>query len=376
MTPPSDTWDQEELFFDHASYFDCIRQSIAQATQQVDLEMYIFEPTGLGHQILQDLAAASQRGVQVRILIDGIGSPNWSTSLLKDLAAQQIEVRVFHPIRRAFQMLLTLRWLGAISRLNRRDHRKMVLVDRQMAFVGSMNIALQHVDWRETGVRVKGSGLTTLETSFERIWSRSWAPGQPKHRLQRLQSWLKRPRPPSSDLVKTNHSRGLRRAFNRERIGRIESAKQRVWMTSAYFVPAPPLLWALLNAAKQGCDVQLLLPRKSDVPIVKWLGELYYHTLLTVGIQIHEYTPSMMHAKSLMIDDWFILGTCNLNHRSLYRDLELDVVMTQPETQQALEQRFHQDLQQSKTITLNDLSQRAWIHRIGGRVAWMLKSWM
>lgn len=369
-------WQKEELFFEHASYFQRVLKEIESAERRVDLEMYMFEPEGLGQTILDALIEAAHRGVHVRILIDAIGSPNWSNTLIQLVQKNGLEIRIYHPIRRALQLLMTLRWVGALSNLNRRDHRKMILIDQTCAYVGSMNIASQHGDWRETGIRVEGGDTPALDNAFERVWQRAWLPYVSNQTIRRVRGWWQRNLRPHSQLVKTNDTHAKRRQFNRERVHRIQQATQRVWITSAYFVPSPTILAALSGAASRGCEVQLLLPQTSDVPIVKWLGELYYHTLLNVGIQIHEYTPSMMHAKTLMIDDWFVLGTCNLNQRSLYRDLELDLVVISAESKQQLTNQFMADLQQSETISLAQLDSRPWIRQIGGRLAWLLKSWM
>ena len=368
-------WRSEKLFFNQRDYFEKVLLEITHARHRIDLEMYIFEPSGLGQHILQALMLASQRGVSVRIVIDGIGSLNWPTELFRQLKRSGIAVRVYHPLGRTLEMLLTLRWQTALSRANRRDHRKMILIDDTCAFVGSMNIAPQHSEWRETGVRVEGDGLADLCHTFERTWVRASGSRRVGESLQRIRGWMRRQNGFDHGLVKTNHSRALRKTYNHERVDRIEAAHSRVWMTSAYFVPSPPLLLALLNAAEQGCDVRLLLPRKSDVAIVKWLGELYYQTLIQAGIQVYEYTPAMMHAKTLMVDDWVTIGSCNLNHRSLYHDLELDLVITGEATKQALAEQFQNDLRRSEKITAETLGSRPWIERVGGRLAWITKSW-
>ena len=150
-------------------------------------------------------------------------------------------------------------------------------------------------------------------------------------------------------------------------------AKERIWLTHAYFLPDNFLLKTLKMAAARGVDVKILLPKKSDVFIMPWASETFYRSLIESGVEIYEYLPSVLHAKILIIDDWVSIGSSNLNHRSLLHDLEVDVSLQTQQAKAQVCEQFCEDIKKSDQVSLCDWSQRPWYRRFLGQLVLYVK---
>ncbi len=365
-------WTSEEICIDQADYFNRVCAAIRGAKRSISVEMYIFREDELGKSLLDAARAAAIRGVEVRIVVDGVGSPGWGPARIRHLAADGLQVRVYHPLPGILQALelrqLTFaRMRALLGSVNKRNHRKLVLVDDEVAFVGSCNVAVAHRGWRETAVVVAGGAIADLARSFELIWAFSQGSRVVRSRLLRFR---RQPVPTLNSPVRVNYTRRLRQRHNADLLARIERARQRVWITNAYFVPGPAMLAALVRAARHGCDVKILLPSKSDVSLVASVSRLFYRGLIRAGIEIYEYQPAMLHAKTLLIDEWACVGTTNLNHRSMYHDLEVDVVLSAPGSIAALVGHFRNDLVCAAVITDEQLRQRSYLQLISAYVVY------
>lgn len=372
-------WSHEKIYFDTRRYFAAVIRAIDAATESIDVEMYIFSKDRLGLTLLESLERAAQRRVRVRVVIDGVGSPEWSKADLLALGQKGIQVRVYHPVPRPYSKFFSRSWpepgkaLQLLRTANRRNHKKLFLIDRAQAFVGSMNVSLEHSQWRETSVHVEGADVGSLEGFFLHTWHRSHVlPGYWKEKPWRRE----KPVLVVSDLVRTNVTRRLRKHSNSELLARVHLSQHRVWLTSAYFIPSPRMIRRLILAAGRGVDVRLLLPRQSDVKIVRWVSMLFYQSLLNANITIYEYLPSILHAKTLLVDDWVSVGTSNLNHRSYYHDLELDLVLSNPLSIKKIQDQFLLDVQQSEQVTSDWLRTRPVLTRIAGYTGSILKNLM
>lgn len=373
-------WEKEELYFNTSQYFESVIRYIDNAKSSVDVEMYIFNLDTLGTKILDALIRASERGVRVRLIIDGLGSSDWSSQQIRHLAEQNVFVRVYHPLPPPFSRLFSRRLIKPstafrlLRRINKRTHKKQFIIDGSRAFVGSMNISDEHKGWRETSVHVEGPELVFLEKSYESTWDRSYNPNRKE--AKRILVTGSKMEFTTEGLVRTNITRKQRQKINRDLLARIKKAEKRVWLTSAYFVPSPRIIRHLTIAAKAGVEVRLLLPRQSDVRIVRWVSMLLYQSLLNAGITIYEYLPSMLHAKTLIVDDWVSIGTSNLNHRSIYHDLEVDIVLNQKNSIGQLVRQFTSDVANSDCVTQDWLKTRPVLTWIAAYLGSMLRWWM
>ncbi|MEK6705962.1 MAG: phospholipase D-like domain-containing protein [Bdellovibrionota bacterium] len=401
-------WVSEEIFYSGDEFFRHLEFDIGAAKDSIDLETYIFENDQLGVHILALLSKATQRGVTVRVMADGVGSSNWGIKLVYDADKLGVETRVFHPIPwllGSYFLWAEARGKRGILRLlntvNRRNHRKVCVIDKRVAYVGGMNVSSWHLleahgdkAWRDTGARVEGWAVAHLTAAFEKAWrdargikrslKKIWV--SRKHRLvERIDAVKRRlaflpQRTPAEHklriLVRLNDSRIRRRRYYIDLLYRIVRSRNRIWITNPYFVPHGSLLRALRVAAKSGVDVRVLVPRKSDVFFMRWVTAAFYGSLLRSGARLYEYLPSVLHAKTILIDEWATVGSTNLNYRSLFHDLEVDVVLTSAESLKSVEEQFLKDLEKSHEVTITDWRRLGLLGRFGGRIALLFRYWI
>lgn len=373
----------EKIFSDGTAYFDALIDDISKATNSIELETFIFQKDHLGDRIAKALANAADRGVHVRVLVDGAGSPLWTTNYSKMLEKSGAKTRVFHPFpwqlwnwsRSVVKLPWMLKWVYLMLKSNSRNHRKVCVVDEKIAYIGSVNISKCHLnksqggdDWRDTSVRLSNTTLISLTAAFNSAWTHRTI----KERLREIFRLLRK-----DPIIRLNHSRHRRRILHKNLLRKIVNCKHRVWITNAYFVPDNFLLRRLKDAARKGVDVRILLPKESDVIMMPWASSTFYYSLLKAGVRIFEYLPSMLHAKSLIIDNWVLLGSSNLNHRSLLHDLEADINLSNPQSKKELEQLFLSDIQKSREVALDSWQRlRPFRQRFMGRLVLYLRYWI
>ena len=382
-----DRWDSERLYIDGDAYFRDLELAIDVAQKSILFETYIVDEDALSREVVKCLVNAAHRGVEVRILVDGLGAGAWALRHGKDLQIQGIEIRVYHPlpwllfphfIRSVFHARSFFRFLFLI---NRRDHRKVCVVDFKKAFVGSMNLTAWHSRklkgvkaWRDTGVAVEGRQVSLLSVAFENAWRRSWKMGV--HTFRPPMLWRKQNVFEGSSSVRLNHTRVLRWRGYAELLQRLKTAHKTIWLTNAYFVPHGSIMRALSQAARAGVDVRLIVPQHADVPFMPWVSAAFYHALIQKGVQIYEYMPGMIHAKTMLIDDWCTVGSSNFNHRSLLHDLEADVVLQHYTSKFRLREAFLTDLGMSVRITNESFYNRPRWQRFLGKLVLAMKYWL
>lgn len=374
---------EEHVFGNGTDYFTSLIHDIDSAEHHIDLETFIFDRDTIGKKVAQALCNAAERGVTVRILVDGAGSPLWSATLARTLEKSGIKTKVFHPLpwqlwnwsRAAAKTPFLLKGLYLFLKANSRNHRKICLIDNKIAYVGSVNITECHLskeaggkNWRDTAVRLFNINLSELYKAFEIAWSQRTITERMRDAFEHIR---REPR------MRLNYTRHRRRILYKNLLRRMRLCQRRIWITNAYFVPDNFLLKRLKEAAKNGVDVRILLPKKSNMFIVQWASSTFYYNLLQAGIKIHEYSPGMLHAKSLILDDWMLVGSSNLNHRSLLHDLEADITIFTEAAKKQLEQLFIHDLTVSKQLHYDEWKKlRSFHQRILGRFALYLKYWI
>jgi len=370
-------WLKEEILDTPHKIADRLLELIHSAVQSIDIEVYIFDVDEFGMKVAEALIQARQRGVKVRLLVDGIGSFGFSTSLLPHLVENKISVRIYHPTPWDYnftKLLWWVRWrtyLKLLGGINKRNHRKVFIFDHHQAVVGSMNISNTHLvppGWRDTAVLVTGSSTKLLHLAFQRAWRFSRKIGEILARRQLKKFEVQ-------DLY-FNFTRRLRRLSHFKVTHDISHSRKRVWITTAYFIPHRRLLKSLQEAAARGVDVCVLVPQKSDVIFVKLIAAAFYLGLLKRGVKIFEYKPQILHAKILILDEKAMVGSSNLNHRSFLHDLEVDVILSKPESLAALAQRFKTDLEKSVPITEEWAQHRPFWEKWLAHVLLILRYWM
>lgn len=373
----------EQVFNNGSTYFNALISDINNATTSIDLETYIFSNDILGKRMIAALCAAAKRGVKVRVLVDGCGSPQWGVSLARLLEKSGAHTRIFHPFpwqlwnwsRSVVKLPIVLKWIYLLLKSNARNHRKVCLIDHHIAYAGSLNIDKCHLlvedggdGWRDTAVRVSEIAVPELKIAFESAWMHITI----KERLRTIFFQINQ-----NPIARLNYSRHRRRILYKNLLRRIQHCKERIWITNAYFVPDNYLLRRIKEAAERGVDVRILLPQKSDFFIMPWTSSTFYNNLLQAGVKIYEYLPNILHAKTLILDNWMLVGSSNLNHRSLLHDLEADINLTANNAMTTLEQQFHQDLDHASELThQNWWQKRPWIQRMFGRLFLYVKYWI
>lgn len=349
---PMSRWSQEQVILDGDVWFTDLVAAIDHARRSVTLEIYILENDGTGQAVVAALQRAGERGVDVRLVVDGSGSAGFIWNVAPELYQSRVTVRVFHPmptqvLSPAFRDGSRVgNLLRLIPHINRRDHCKVCIIDEHMAFVGSFNLldairpSLRGEEyWREAGARVVGPGVVELVSAFEHTWERSWRFHRRGLRPRRV--WLRRRSASApTGLVRLNHRIAIRQRNWRDLLRRIDSAKSRIWIAAAYFVPPPRLLRALSRAAQRGVEVRLLMSRRSDIVVMPWVAEYCWRDLVSDQVEVYLYEPGFVHAKVLFIDQWLCVGSSNLNMRSFLHDLETDVVLKSAHSRRALEAAF------------------------------------
>ncbi len=346
-------------FFRGPETFDAMRAVVDAAREEVLVESYIFKGDATGRSFLETLGRAVGRGVRVRVLADAFGSMTTQRAFWKEMRARGIEVRLFNPL---FPHLLLQPF---------RDHRKILVVDSRTAFTGGMNIGDEYGSslsehggpWRDTHVRVDGPAAWGMAIVFTEAWHA--AGGSPV---------VLQPLAPETGgvAILVLDSRPFRGT------GEITSAlaaiaaaaRRRLWITNAYFAPRWRAIERLGEAARRGVDVRFLLPGKSDVPLIRHAGHGYYAALLERGVRIFEYQPAVLHAKTLVADDFVSLaGSSNLDFRSFHFNAECNIVMLDEETGRVFSEKFEEDLKVSVEVTAADWARRSFLHRAGDALA-------
>lgn len=326
------------------AFFPRVFACIANAQKEVVLETFILFEDKVGLQLHEALIAAARRGVQVDVTIDGFGSPELSNHFISTLRDAGVRMHVFDPGRRLF---------GQRLNLLRRMHRKIVVIDGELAFVGGINYSADHLaDYgpeakQDYSVEIRGP----LVAEIHRFTHSALVQGQRYQREREWWRWRRRLRMPPESLPKVGtascmlvvrdngeHRNDIERHY---RIA-IRAARKRIVIANAYFFPGYRFIRELRRAARRGVDVRLILQGEPDMPIVKTAASMLYHRLLGAGVRIYEYCERPLHGKvALMDDEWSTVGSSNLDPLSLALNLEANVIIRD----RAFNHHLHERLQ-------------------------------
>jgi cardiolipin synthase A/B len=331
---------------DAGENFPAWHEAIAKASRTIHFESYIFDDDAVGRGFRDALAEKAASGVRVRVLYDWLGSPGKLTSRFwRPLRIAGGEVRVFNPPR----LDSPFGWLS-------RDHRKSIIVDGRVGFVSGLCASASWEGrpdrgkdpWRDTGVEIRGPAVADLERAFAEVWATTGAPLPPETNTDPTSI-------PAAGEVELRIVAGEPTAADVFRLDQLVAAiaRQRLWLTDAYFVPINLYVEALRAAARDGVDVRLLLPGSSDLPIVSPLSRSGYRTLLEAGVRVFEWNGTMLHAKTAVADGrWARVGSTNLNVASFVGNYELDVAIEDRSIAEELERTFLEDLEGATEIVL------------------------
>lgn len=378
----SGSWIEEQLLASGDLYLSSLESGLLAAQRSVELEFYIFRDDHFGKRLEGSLIAAAKRGVRVRVSVDGVGSIGWLASIGKRLKANGIEVKVYHPIfgekllSRIFSNRSAL-W-NFFKSINKRNHRKLCIIDDSNAWLGSINASEHSLAsvhgrraWREMGVRVSGENVKFLKAAFDYSWyPLRWKFFQIRKKARGLLNQSRH------SPVRLNNLIGLRRYFFRQLIAEIDAAESKVWISNPYFIPSSAFSAALTRAASRGVDVIVITALKSDVFFIPWVSAKFQRELIKAGVKLAAYEPSILHAKFIIIDKSVIIGSSNINSRSLHHDLEADIVSDREGTLKQLSTEFANDLLDSKVIDLKNIKSRPFWQNIFAQVALFFRDYL
>lgn len=338
--------------------FPEIFKTIEQAKHHVHLEYYIIENDRIGNQLRELLIKKAKEGVEVRLIFDDVGSWQLKRKFIRSMSDAGVKVDCFMKVR--FPMLT--------SRVNYRNHRKIIIVDGEIGFVGGLNFADRYLygipdigSWRDTHLKVVGGGATALQIIFMADWHfvskeilkgdeyfKPFASGEGKL-VQMTSSG------PDSDWESISHAY----------FSAISSANEYVYISTPYLMPTTDIVTALKTSALGGIDVRIIVPGLSDAITPKWSTNSYVEELLEAGVKVYFYKAGFTHSKVIVADGIFSsVGTANLDFRSLETNFEVNAMIYDEEVAQTLTNQFLEDQGKSDLILLEEWRKRPRINRI------------
>ena len=322
--PRSSRWvpgNHFELLENGDEFFPRVFNAIAQARREVMLETFILFEDKIGQELHAALLAAAKRGVEVHVLVDGFGSPDLSDQFVGSLVDAGVRFRIFDPGRR---------FLGQRLNVLRRMHRKIVVVDGQLGFIGGINYSADHMaDFgpeakQDYAVQVRGPVVAQMHRfTREAVLDRS------AHQRPHATDITGRPHAGTANAMfvtrdNQQHTNDIERQY---RVA-LRAARSRVVIANAYFFPGYRFIREMRRAAKRGVDVRLILQGQPDMPIVKTAASLLYDHLQRAGVRVYEYCDRPLHGKVALVDeDWSTVGSSNLDPLSLSLNLEANVII-------------------------------------------------
>lgn len=351
-----------KILIDGEQTFHSLFESINSAKEYLLVEFFIIKDDNLGDELQKLLIEKAKQGVKVYLLFDEIGSRKLPAKYLNAFRSEEnVFISPFGGKRK---------WFSNIIRLNFRNHRKIVIVDGQTAFIGGLNVGMEYMGkgklgaWRDTFIRIKGPALQCIQLAFQEDWH--WA-------TETVLDIPNHPEPQSADksiLIIPSGPADVMETWKLSTIALINAAHTRFWIASPYFVPGEGILTALQMAALRGVDVRILLPNKADHLLVYGSSFTYYPETLPYGIKIYRYTDGFLHEKVMLIDDDLsVIGTANLDNRSMRLNFEINSLIYNEETARDIKNMFTRDFERSIPVKRTDFTKHNWFFRIGCRIA-------
>ncbi len=340
------------FFTNAAEKFSDLLTDIECAQKHIHIEYYIFADDEIGNKLKNTLIKKSLEGVEVRIIYDGFGSRRTKESFWEDMRKAGIEVEPF----------LKLVFPRFTSRLNYRNHRKIVVIDGQVGYVGGINIADRYVDgtewgpWRDTHIRIEGKGVQGLQSVFLIGWhfvtqtlitSRDYFPELPSFGDISLQTINSGPLREEQEI-----SYGLLQA--------IYDAKKSIFIQTPYFIPPESMSQALIAAAKRGLDVRIMVSKKSDVPLVQLASQSFFEEMLLGGVKVYMYNKGFLHSKMMVFDSSLtLIGSVNFDFRSFEHNFEVEAFIYDKNVAEEAVRLFVEDQHNSGIVSLRSWSKRS-----------------
>ncbi len=343
---------RSEVYNNGMDTYEAMLKAIGSADNHIHLSTYIVRDDEIGKQFQQALIRKAKQGVRVKLLYDGIGSIKLSDSYVRILREGGVECACFFPLRPTFLK----------KRMNYRNHRKIIVVDGKIGFVGGINVGDEYVGknqrlgyWRDTHLRLEGDSVYWLQEVFLKDWEIATRekPDEP--------SYFPEHQCPGLEPVQIVPAGPNRRgdAIHDSVFAMSVAASDRIWMTTPYFIPSASIAMALHDAALSGLDVRMIIPYVPDTWLVHLATMSYVEEMMRSGVRVWQYKKGFVHAKTLVVDKFIaVVGSANMDLRSFFSNFEINAHLFDPAAIAGVEQHFLQDLEDSTEINLQKFLMR------------------
>ena len=379
---PLTTGNRVNVLIDGPQTYSAIEAALRAARHNIHIETFIYGPGDVGQRFADLLAQKRKEGLEVRLLYDSLGSRETPREFFEQLRQQNVEVREFRPL----SPIKT----PEVWKLQNRDHRKIIVVDGQIGFTGGINIDSTYDSastskpgpergledgWRDTHIEIQGPAVAQLQTLFVGNWQQA---GEHED-LSAKDKYFPAIKPAGDNLVTivANDSESNDRSLYGTYVAAFTCATKRLWITHAYFAPNEELLTALIDAAKRGVDVRLIVPSFTDSRVVLNATQATFTQLLDAGVKIYELKDALLHAKSVVIDSSVtIIGSSNLDMRSFLHNDEVNAIVISRDTAQRMEEVFQRDQQSARAVELEAWERRSLWQRTKEFFVHMFSYWI
>lgn len=347
-----------ELYNTGIQTFDAVFEAINDAKHHIHLEYYIFSNDKIGNRLKNLLIKKSKDGVEVRVIVDDVGSWGLRKRFIADLRSSGVQ----------FHSFMEVRFPRLTSKANYRNHRKILVIDGKIGFTGGVNIADRYIDgakgigpWRDAHLKITGDAVACMQVIFATDWY--FVSGKNLTGKKYFPPFSEKSEAPVQITASGPDS-------DWENIGQaifsaIATAKNKLYLTTPYLIPPDPIVSALKTAALSDVDVRIIIPGKSDAVISKWSSLSYIEELLEAGVRIYFYEAGFIHSKYIVADGIFsTLGTTNLDFRSIETNFEVNAFIYDEEFASRLEKLFLEDLKNSHEIKLSEWTNRPWHNKL------------
>ncbi|WP_165020493.1 cardiolipin synthase [Dysgonomonas sp. ZJ279] len=340
------------FYSDGNEKFEALFEEMEKAQNHIHIQYYIFMDDNIGHKVKDLLIRKAAEGVKVRLLYDDVGSWKAKRKFFKEMQSQGVEVQSF--LKVAFKLLT--------SRVNYRNHRKIVVIDGRVGFVGGMNVADRYVDgvsygvWRDSHIKIEGKAVVGLQISFLIDWYSS------RRELLSSKDYFPPLENKGDNLIQlvTSGPVGQFKDIHLGILQAIANAKDSIFMQTPYFVPTDSLMLSIQMAAMRGVDVRLMLPRRSDTTFVQIATMSFLKEMLDAKVSVYFFEAGFLHSKLMVIDNSLtITGSANMDVRSFEHNFEIDAFIYSEETCQMAKDIFYKDMRQSTLLSIEEWESRS-----------------
>lgn len=342
-------------------YTDMLK-AINNAKSSIDIECYIFANDTLGNVFFDLLKTKAQQNIVIRLLLDSVGSNRFRNyASFKKLTKSGLQIKWFN----------FWNWKYPF-RFNKRNHRKLLLVDNDLCFMGGFNIHNESSHkyygknrWKDSHILFSGNLVLQLSHQFDLMWRGKGKKLKVINSLDKLTTII------------PNTSRACRKHLRCKYLHSIKNAIESIKVITPYFVPDSKIIKALVKSAKSNTTVSLLVPKNSDSKILKFASYWYYKKLIVAGVRIFEYKSRMLHSKNILFDDKLaVIGSANLDYRSFFINNEIMLFSKKNTLIDSMKIDYQECLNNAQQITLETIQQRSLLSKLGSHIAYRFRKWL